>query len=114
MPEENEVLSTPNRVSAGKIDRSRQPSVLLCLATIKFEGELDAKFVKCWKYINEVFLIIPLQNYKTLDSSGAGEAMIRTPRDWLVESTHPDFDLRCLEVIDLDDIEALPWFVRQG
>lgn len=100
--------------TAERSDCSRQPKVLLCMVTIKFEGELEAKFVKCWKYVNELFLIIPLRNYRALDSSGAGEAMIRVPRDWLVECTHPDFDLRCSEMIDLDNIDALPWFERQG
>jgi hypothetical protein len=119
MSEEIEVLSSSRGVAAtmsaeAKGDDSKRPKVLLCMVTIKFEGELEAKFVKCWKYVDELFLIIPLQNYQALDCTGAGEAMIRVPRGWLVECTHPDFDLRCGEIIDLDDVEALPWFVRQG
>ena len=119
MPEQIEVASPflgDDTTMSAKVnyDGSQRPKVLLCMVTIKFKGELEAEFVKCWKYVNELFLIIPLRNYKSLDSTGAGEAMIRVPRSWLVECTHPDFDLRCGEIIDLDDVEGLPWFVRQG
>jgi hypothetical protein len=119
MSKEVEAPSSSTDVAAPAIaevsdDGSKRPKVLLCMVTIKFHGELEAKFVKCWKYVNDLFLIIPLRNYKELDCTGAGEAMIRVPRGWLVECAHPDFDLRCGEVIDLDDVEGLPWFVRQG
>ena len=82
--------------------------VLNCLVTIKRGGSVAPRFVPCVRD-GTTLLAIPVEEYAIPEAQGRSEMMLRVPDSWLVTSEGAAHDLRCLEVIDLDQFDELPW-----
>lgn len=82
-----------------------------CLVRIKYGGDTNTEILQCYEDANGKFIIVPLgvDDYPTLFLNIKQDNLrVRPTTTSFVQSSCPDCELECVELVDLDEIEELP------